>query len=114
MKKIFLNVFFYLAIVLAPLVNIVGIAYMTYTQFFYWPTFELDKDYKCDSLWPEKCWVKSLDKLNELRNNPNIEEMWCIGGKLNTGHMWIAYKTKNHKLVIYDPVYNRTKIKDIK
>ena len=111
LSKVFGGIWVIVAVIIAPLINISLVSYEVYKYFFYWPIFALDKEYKVDGLWTESCWVRSLDKLNELRNDPNIEKMWCVGGQLVTGHMWIAYRTKDKKTVLYDPAFNRTKIK---
>ena len=109
MKTIIKKFLWVIFIILPLLINISLTGYEIYKYFFYFPQFNIDKDYKTNALWNENCWVRSLDKLNELRKNPDIEEMWCIGGQMGIGHMWIAYRLKNKRIILYDPVYERFK-----
>ena len=62
--------------------------------------------------WTEVCWVRALDKLNELRSNENVlnakmvMEVPYYNGKYNDGHAWVKYILKDgdrYYTVEYDP-----------
>ena len=72
---------------------------------------DYEQMYEKGHSWKNKCWVKSLDRLQALRADPNIIAAYFVTGTLDgIGHAWIAYTKKEQDGIhyyVYDPVYDR-------
>ena len=56
----------------------------------------------------EPCWMRCLDFMVYLKQNPNVEKVCMVLGFYSkTGHAWIRYRTKDGRIVNYDPSYNQ-------
>ena len=63
--------------------------------------------------WNELCWIKALDKLNEVRYVKDMEKLRMIQGIRNgVAHAWIEYVDRHGNSIRYDPTLDRKEIRE--